>query len=95
MFFSSMKEAAKLYFTQYSRAVIILFNTGLYKSSFSNDSFGKLVFCISAIFALCRIRCNLHKRYNICIIFIYIAGVRYSVFLFSLISKKKYSIINI
>ena len=45
---------------------IILFNTGLYKSPFSTNSFGKLVFCLSALFASCQIRCNLHKLYNIC-----------------------------
>ena len=50
---------------------------------------GRVVVCISALFALCRIRWNLHKLYNICTIIVYIAGVRYSVFLFSLISKKR------
>ena len=38
--------AQKLYFMRYFRAVIILFNLGLYKSAFF-DSFGKLVFCLS------------------------------------------------
>ena len=33
--------------------VIILFNTGLYKCTYSNDSFSKLVFCLSALFTLC------------------------------------------
>ena len=39
-----IKGATKLYFTHYSCTVIILFNTGLYKSAFSIYSFGKLVF---------------------------------------------------
>ena len=39
-----LKEATVLYFTRYSCVVFILFNTGLYKSAFSIDSFGKLVF---------------------------------------------------
>ena len=34
------------------RVVIILFNMGLYKSTFSTDSFGKLAFCLLALFAL-------------------------------------------
>ena len=80
-----------MYFTHYSCVVIILFNTGLYKSAFSTDSLGKLVVCISAFFALCRIRCNLHKIYIICTIVVYTVGVRYSVFLLSLISKKRYA----
>ena len=33
-----------MYSTYYSCVVIILFNTGLQKSAFSSDSFGKLVF---------------------------------------------------
>ena len=32
--------------------VIILFNTGLYKSAFCTDSSGKLVFCLSALSVL-------------------------------------------
>ena len=52
---SSVKGATKLYFTHYSCVVIILFNTGLYKSAFSISSFGKLVFCLSAPFVLCLI----------------------------------------
>ena len=77
------KGATKLYFTHYSCVVIILFHMSLYKSAFSTDSFGKLVFCIFALFALCGIRCDLHKLYNICTIIAYIAGDRYSVSLFS------------
>ena len=38
---------------------------GLYESAFSTDSFGKLVFCLSAFFIFsacsCRIQCNLDK----------------------------------
>ena len=85
----SVKGATKLHFTHYSCVVIILFHTSLYKSAFSTDSFGKLVFCIFALFALCGIRCDLHKLYNICTIIAYIVGDMYSAFLFSLISKKR------
>ena len=38
------KGATKLHFTDYSRVVIILFSTGLYKSAFSTYSFGKITF---------------------------------------------------
>ena len=38
-----IKGATKLHFSHYF-VVIILFNTGLYKSVFSNNSFGKLFF---------------------------------------------------
>ena len=38
------KGAAKLYFTHYIGAVIVLFNTGLYKSVISAYSFAKLLF---------------------------------------------------
>ena len=69
--------------------VIILFYTGLSKTIFFTYSFGKLVFfCLSAffVFSACsefnKISINLC---NICIIIIYIVGVRYSVLLFSLI----------
>ena len=44
-----IKGATKLYFMYYSRVVISLFSTGLYKSAFSTCSFGKtrfLSFCI-------------------------------------------------
>ena len=43
---SLFKGAMKLYFMHYLCVVIILFNTGLYKSAFSPDTFGKL-FCLS------------------------------------------------
>ena len=45
-----LKGATKFYFTHYPCEVIILFNTGLYKSVFSTYSFGKLVFYLSAYF---------------------------------------------
>ena len=88
---SSVKGATKLYFTHYSCVVIILFNTGLYKSAFSISSFGKLVFCLSAPFVLCLIWYNLDKVCNICLVIVNILGVRYSVFLFSLVFKKRYA----
>ena len=50
---------------------------------------------LSAVFTLCQIRYSLHKLYNICMIIIYIVDVRYSVFLFSLISNKRYRVKNI
>ena len=91
----TLQGAMKLYFTHYSCVVIILFNTGLYKSVFSIDSFGRLAFCLSALFAfVCGIRRDPHKLHNICIIIVYIVGIRYSLFLFSLISKKKYRVIK-
>ena len=91
----SFKGATKLYSTHCSCVVTILFNAGLYKSAFSTDSFGKLVACTSVPFALCPIPWNFHKPYNICMIIVYMIGVRYSVFLFSLISKKRYHVITI
>ena len=63
----------------------ILFSAGLYKSLLSTYSFGKLIICLSALFvffACSRIRCDLHKLHNICIIIVYLLGVRYFVFLF-------------
>ena len=53
-FILCVKGAAKLYFIDYSSLVIILLSTGLYKSAFSTDSFGKLGFGLSAVFALCK-----------------------------------------
>ena len=43
-FKGEFKGAMKLYFMYYSRVVIILFSTGLYKSAFSTYSFGKTRF---------------------------------------------------
>ena len=45
-----IKGATKLYFTHYSCVVFILINTGLCKSAFSTDFFGKLVFYRFALF---------------------------------------------
>ena len=73
--------------------IIILFNAGLYKSTFFPEIF--LLFCLSGLPALCQIRCNFHKLCNICLIVVYIVGVRYSVFLLSIMSKKRYYTINI
>ena len=67
-----MKGTTKLHFTHYLCVVIIFINTGLYKSAFFTDSFGKLAFCFYTLFALCRIRCNFRKLHNICIIIVYI-----------------------
>ena len=48
VFFSfNSKGATKLYFVHYSRVVIILFSTGLYKSVLSTCYFIKLGFCFS------------------------------------------------
>ena len=63
----NFNRSTKLYFTHYSCAVIILFNTGLYKSAFSIYSFGKLVFVsfwafLCFLSVMCRIWCNLHKH---------------------------------
>ena len=76
-------------FRMWSLCYSIRVYTGLNFTS----SFGKLFFFyISALFCilsflpvLCRIQRNLHNFYNICIIIDCIVGVRYSVFLFSLI----------
>ena len=45
----SAKGATKLYFMCYSRVVIILFNTGLYRSGFSTYSFDKIRFSSSCV----------------------------------------------
>ena len=50
--FIHLKGAAKLYFIYFSRPVIILFSTGLYKSAFSTHSFGKLGYRVSVFFVL-------------------------------------------
>ena len=49
---NSVKGATKSYFMHYSCVVIILFNTGLYKSTFFTCYFGKLVFRLPVIFML-------------------------------------------
>ena len=64
LIFSEFKGATKLYFMHCSYVVIILFNTGLYKSGFAT------VFCLSAlVFSACYVS-NLRKLYNICIIIV-------------------------
>ena len=60
-----------------------LFNTGLHKPAFYTDSFEKLVFWLSALFALCQIRSNFINF----ITFVY----RYSVFFLSLIFKWRFA----
>ena len=45
----SFKGTTKLYFTCYCFAVIVLFNTDLYRSAFSTVSFEKLVFRLSVL----------------------------------------------
>ena len=45
-----LKGATQLYFMFYFRVVIILFNTGLYKSAFSAYKFGKTSFPYFCIF---------------------------------------------
>ena len=45
-----LKGATKLYFTHYLFVIFILFSTGLRKSAFSTNSFGKLVFYRSVLF---------------------------------------------
>ena len=85
-----MKGATKMYFTDYSCVVDILFNTSLYKSVFSVYSFGKLVFCLSVLFVFfaCSEFKVIFKNFcNIWINMIYVVGVRYSVFLFSFITS--------
>ena len=69
----SIKGAAKSYLPHYSWVVIILSNTGLYKSVFSTYSFGKLVFCLSVlfVFTVCSQFDVLFKNFhNICVIII-------------------------
>ena len=79
----SFKGVTKLYLTHCSCVAIILFNRGLYKSLFSTYPFGKLVFCLFAIFvfsACSEFDLILINFFNVCIIIIYIVGVRYCVF---------------
>ena len=75
-----LKGATKFYFTHDSCVVIILFNTGLYKSVFSTYSFGKLVFLSLCLFCVFCCLFWIWRNLNIYIIIIYIVGVRYSVF---------------
>ena len=66
--FYLFKGAKKLYSRHYSCVIIILFNTGLQKSVFSTDSFGKLVFFIFLsflcfLYVLCQIRRKLYINF--------------------------------
>ena len=60
--------------------VIILFNTGSYKSLFSTYLFGKLVvlsFCAFCVYFFCaEFDVIFLNFYNICIIIVYIVGVK-------------------
>ena len=61
LIFSEFKGATKLYFMHCSYEVIILFNTGLYKSGFATVFFGKLFFVFLRLCFLpvmCRIFVN-------------------------------------
>ena len=69
-----------MYFPHYSCAIIILFNIGQYKSAFSTYSFGKLVvlsFCAFCVYFFCvELDAIFLNLYNICIIIVYMAGVK-------------------
>ena len=54
-----LKGAPKFYFTHYSCLIIILFNTGLWKSVFSTYSVARLVFCLSmfSVFWVLYVQC--------------------------------------
>ena len=95
MFTQSIKGATKLYFAHYSCAVIILFIMGLYKSAFSTDSFGNLVFAFLGFLHCVKFDVAFIHFHNICMIIVLLVGVRYSLLLFSVISKKRYRVINI
>ena len=85
----ALKGTTKLYFPHYLYAVIFcsiwvysILHFPLILSE--NQCFVFLnIMCFLPV--LCRIRCNINKLYNICLIIVYILGVRYSVLLFSLI----------
>ena len=97
-----VKEKLIIFFENISRNCKIVFYAllvyghcfvqyGFSESAFPIGSFGEQCFVFLCILcfvpALCRIRYNLHKLYNICIINVYIVGVRFSVILLSLIRK--------
>ena len=85
------KRATKLYVTHYSwLSLFYLIRVIKYKSLFPTYSFGKLVFCLSAlfVFSVCyKFDAIFISFCNIFIIIIYIAVVRYSVFLLSVITS--------
>ena len=65
---SDFKVATKLYFMYYSRVVIILLSTGLYKSAFSTYSFAKTRF--SSFCALVfRVSVSLAFNFQFCSMF--------------------------
>ena len=61
------KGTTKLCFTHYMCVVIILFNTGLYKSAISTYSFAKLLFLCLLWFSILYFEflCHLNKTYDI------------------------------
>ena len=72
-------KGRKLYFMHYSCVVIILFNTGLYKSVFYLFFWKTSSFCLSVLFVFtaCSNFDELFINFsNICIIIIFIVGVR-------------------
>ena len=77
--------------------VIILFNMSLYMSTFSTNSFGKLVFCLSELFVLCRIEFDVTFTKFVTFSLHNHGLYKYQVLcgLFSLTSKKRYRVINI
>ena len=63
-----IKGAAKLYFTHYLCVVIILFNTGLYKSVFSTYLFGKLIvlsFCAYCVYFFYVVLVDTGRKLNV------------------------------
>ena len=77
----------------YACVVIILSNTSLYKSAFSTNTIGNLVYWFSTLFVLCWIEFNvtfINFKSFAFIINVYIS-IRYSVFLLSLVSKSTFT----
>ena len=76
----TLKGASKLYFTHYSCAVFIMFNTGLYRSAFSTYLFEKpvvLSFCAVCVYFFCvEFDVIFLTLYNVCIIIVYRVRVR-------------------
>ena len=62
------KETTKSYFTHYSCVVIILFNTGLCRSTFSTISFGKLFFHLSVLASIFFKSNALNQDIKMCVI---------------------------
>ena len=80
--FNLIKGATKLYVTHYLSVAIILFNTVLYKFAFSTYSFGKPFFTFLILFCKLKLKCKLHTLSSICIISVYIVGIRNSLCFF-------------